>query len=323
MSPFVLAAAFARERPLRCIVLGAAGQLGRALHAARLGEGQPVIGLTRTDLDVVDRQAVISALTDLRPDLVINAVAYTAVDQAESEPARAFAVNRDGAANVAQACASLDVPMIHVSTDYVFDGQKIEPYREEDEPAPLSVYGLSKAEGERLVRDRHDRCAIIRTSWLFGVDGHNFVKTIVKLARDRDELRVVADQRGCPTPAADLASVIFAISRAMLADRTVSGLYHFAGAEAISWHGFAEAVVQQIAPRLPHRPRLIPIGTKDYPTPARRPRNSVLDCGKLAQLGIGQKSWRPGLRTVINQLLQSDASRLTAIPRSMPCPIFS
>lgn len=315
--------ASATEHPLRWVVLGAAGQLGCALRATRCDVGQHIIGLTHADLDVTNRQAVSRTLAELRPHLVINAAAYTAVDQAESESVRAFAINRDGAANLAEACASLDVPMIQLSTDYVFDGRKIGPYREEDEPAPLSVYGLSKAEGERLVSERHDRGAIVRTSWLFGVDGHNFVKTIAKLARDRDVLRVVADQRGCPTPAADLADAIFALGRVMLGERAVSGLFHFAGAEAISWHGFAEAVVQRIAPALIRWPRIVPIATEDYPTAARRPRNSVLDCRKLAELGIRQKSWHPGLRAVIDELLESDGSRLNATPRSMPCPIFS
>jgi dTDP-4-dehydrorhamnose reductase len=321
MSPVVRAGA--GERPQRWVVLGAAGQLGRALCATRLDEGQPIIGLTHADLDVTDREAVIATLTARRPDLVINAAAYTAVDRAESESASAFAVNRDGAANIAESCASLDVPMIHVSTDYVFDGSKIGAYREEDEPVPLSVYGLSKAEGEQLVRERNNRCAIIRTSWLFGVDGDNFVKTIVKLARERDELRVVADQRGCPTPAADLADAIFALGRAMLAERALSGIFHFAGAEPTSWHAFAEAVVQKVAPRLARRPRLVPIATEDYPTPARRPLNSVLNCGKLARLGIRQRSWRPGLGTVIDAMFENDANHLTATLRSVPCPTFS
>src|SRR5579862_5995670 len=202
MSPFVPRSRSAQ--PQRCVVLGAAGQLGRALCAIEDHHSR-IIGLTRADLDVTDRAAVRRTLADLHPDLVINAAAYTAVDQAESEPALAFAINRDGAANLAEACALLDVPLIHLSTDYVFDGRKTGPYDEEDAPAPLSVYGISKVEGERLACERHDRCAIIRTSWLFSADGKNFVKTIAGLAHERDKLRVVSDQRGCPTPAADLA----------------------------------------------------------------------------------------------------------------------
>lgn len=313
----------AREGASRWAVLGASGQLGRALLAVGRAHGQPVIGLTRAELDVSNRSAVIGTLAALRPDLVINAAAFTAVDQAESEPRQAFAVNRDGAAHAAEACAALDIPMIHISTDYVFDGGSTKPYVEDDEPAPLSVYGLSKAEGERLVRDRHERCAILRTSWLFGIDGRNFVKTIANLARDRDELRVVADQRGCPTPAADLATAIIEIGRLMLAERSLRGLFHFSGLEPTSWHGFAEAVVEMTAPRCGRRPRVVPITTQEYPTPARRPRNSVLDCRKLAMLGVNRKSWRPGLSDVIEQLFGKDARPVIAAAGSSPCPIFS
>lgn len=312
-----------RMASARCVVLGAAGQLGRALLSTLPREGRHVIAICHEDLDISDRLTVVDTLAALRPDLVINAAAYTAVDQAESEPARAFAVNRDGAANVAEACASIDVPMIQVSTDYVFDGRKKEPYRENDAPLPLSVYGLSKAEGERLVRDRHPRHAIIRTSWLFGLHGRNFVKTIVALAHERHELRVVADQRGCPTPADDLVDAIFAVGEAMRVDRTLSGIFHFAGAEAISWYGFADAIVGEIATYLSRRPRIVPIGTKDYPTAARRPHNSVLDCRKLAQLGIGQKSWRPALSFVLDEILGKDGDRPVSQSRSIPCPIFS
>jgi dTDP-4-dehydrorhamnose reductase len=313
-----------RTASARWVVLGAAGQLGRALLSTLPREGRRVIGIRHEDLDISDRLTVLDTLAALRPDLVINAAAYTAVDQAESEPARAFAVNRDGAANVAEACFSIGVPMVQVSTDYVFDGRKKGPYREDDEPLPLSVYGLSKAEGERLIRDRHPRRhAIIRTSWLFGLHGRNFVKTIVAAAHERHELRVVADQRGCPTPADDLADAIFAVGEAMRVDRTLSGTFHFAGAEAISWHGFADAIVSEIAPHLSRRPRIIPIATKDYPRGAPRPHNSLLDCRKLAQLGIGQKSWRPALSFVLDEILGNDGDRLVSQSRSRSCPIFS
>lgn len=309
----------------RLIVLGAAGQLGSALLRAQHNDGLRVIGLAHAQLDATDRQEVLGMLTELRPDLVVNATAYTAVDQAESDATRAFAVNRDGAANIAEACASLNVPMIHLSTDYVFDGNKMDPYIETDEPAPVSVYGLSKAAGEQLVRERHERSTIIRTSWLFGIDGRNFVRTIAKLAENRDELRIVADQLGRPTSAKDLAGAILTMSEQMLEDAALAGLYHFAGLEPISWHGFAKEIVEIAAPHLSRRPRVVPISTQDYPTPARRPRNSVLDCGKLAILGIKQNSWRPDLRKIVEQLLNtgSGTSRALALGRSVPCPTFS
>jgi dTDP-4-dehydrorhamnose reductase len=310
----------------RTVVLGVSGQLGSALLHTGCGEREPMIGLTRADLDLADRNAVLSILTALRPDLVINAAAYTAVDRAEDEAPRAFAVNRDGAAHVGEACASLDVPLIHLSTDYVFDGRSERtPYREDDTPAPLSVYGLSKAAGESLVRARHERSVVLRTSWLFGTNGKNFVRTILDLARDRAELRVVADQIGCPTAATDLAIAIRAIGQLMLEERACCGFFHFTGLEPISWYGFAEAILNDAAPRLPQKPRLVPITTAEYPTPARRPAYSVLDCGKLAARGIKQRSWRPALSTAIKQLIdrQGNPNRLQHIPRSASCPTFS
>ncbi len=296
----------------RWLVLGAAGQLGAALSAASGGRPDQVIGLAHAELDISDRHAVARAVTRLRPDVVLNAAAYTAVDRAESESARAFAINADGAANIAEACADLDIPLIQVSTDYVFDGLKAGPYTETDSPAPLSVYGLSKLRGEQLVKDRHERSAIIRTSRLFGRSGRNFIRTIVRMARERDELRIVADQYGCPTPAGDLSDAIFGVGRLMLAERAMSGLFHFAGAEPISWHGLAEATVQCMAPLLARRPRVVAIATADYPTPARRPANSVLDCNRLAQRGIVQKSWRPALNALVDDLCKIDDRRSTA-----------
>jgi dTDP-4-dehydrorhamnose reductase len=311
----------------RTVVLGASGQLGSELLHTHWGERQLMIGLTRADLDIADRDAVVSILTALRPDLVINSAAYAAVDRAEGEVARAFAINRDGAAHVGEACASLAVPLIHLSTDYVFDGRNERiPYREDDTPAPLSVYGLSKAAGENLVRARHARTVVLRTSWLFGTSGKNFVRTILDLARDRAELRIVADQIGCPTAATDLAVAIRAIGQLMLEERACCGFFHFTGLEPVSWCGFAEAILNEAAPRLPQMPRLVPITTAEYPTPARRPAYSVLDCSKLATRGIKQRSWRPALSTAIKQLIDrhdGNLNRLHHIPRSAPCPTFS
>jgi len=305
------------------IVLGAGGQLGRALLQTEQ-VGRAVIGLTSDELDVTDRQAVVSLLGELQPALVINAAAYTAVDRAESESANAFAVNRDGAAHVAEACALLNAPLIHVSTDYVFDGDKASAYREEDEAAPLSVYGRSKLEGERLVRERHARSAILRTSWLFGAAGTNFAKTIIELARSRDTLRIVADQLGRPTPAADLAAALFQMSASMLAEPALSGLFHYAGLEAVSWHGFATEILETAARHIGRRPRIIPITTPEYPTAARRPRNSVLDCSKIAALGIRPRSWHPGLKQVIDRLCaEGKPHRANGSRGSVPCPIFT
>jgi len=284
------------DRPaLRIVVLGAGGQLGQALIAAG---GVEAIGLARQELDVTSRMAVLERLLALRADLVVNAAAYTAVDRAESDAEAAFAVNRDGAGHVAEACTLLDVPLIHVSTDYVFDGTKNGPYEEEDEAHPLQVYGASKAAGEERVLV-YERGAVVRTSWLFGVAGGNFVKTILRLARSRPELRVVADQCGRPTAAKDLAVVLIALGRCMVADRKLAGIFHYAGAEVVSWHGFAAAILASAMPHLGQVPRLIAIPSSGYPTAATRPRNSVLGCKRLTGLGLPPVSWRPALDALV------------------------
>jgi dTDP-4-dehydrorhamnose reductase len=290
------------------LVLGAGGQLGQALMTAAGALRIAAIGLTRQQLDVTDRGGVIEMLRRRRPAGVINAAAYTAVDRAESEPERAFAVNRDGAGFLAEACAALDIPLLHVSTDYVFDGTRDGPYREDDAMAPLSVYGVSKAEGEALVR-RHQRAAVVRTSWLFGAEGNNFVKTILRLAGERPELRVVADQHGCPTATDDLAAALIALADKMRTDCALAGVFHYAGAGAITWHEFAETIVAIARPLIGRAPRVVPIATQDYPTAARRPRNSVLACARISALGISPKPWQPGLATVIARSLATSTGQ--------------
>jgi dTDP-4-dehydrorhamnose reductase len=290
--------AAARSAP-RIVVLGANGQLGRALLDV---PGIEMIGLVRRDLDLTSRTAIRDRLLTLHPDLVVNAAGYTAVDRAESEVDLAFAVNRDGAGYVADVCALLDIPLIHVSTDYVFDGTKPAPYTEDDTPNPLSVYGASKAAGEERVLS-HKRAAVVRTSWLFGLVGANFVKTILHLAQSQRELRVVADQRGCPTSATDLAIALTALGRRMLADSRLAGIFHYAGAEPVSWHDFAAAILEAATPRLSQVPRLIAIPTSGYPQAATRPHNSVLACCRLAGLGLPPVSWRPALDALVMRTL--------------------
>lgn len=288
----------------RILIVGAEGQVGRELMALR--HGRELVGLGRAGLDIVDPAAARQVVADFRPSLVINAAAYTAVDRAESEPATAFAVNADGPANLAEACARADVPLFHISTDYVFDGTKAEPYREDDPVAPLGAYGESKWQGECAVRDRLDRHLILRVAWVFGAQGGNFVKTMLRLGAERPQLRVVADQHGGPTPAAAIAATLLD-----LADRTLAGepapwgTYHYCGAPATSWHGFAEAIFAraQAMGMLATVPMVEPIATAEYPTPARRPANSVLDCRRLAQVaGIFQPDWRLGLDQVLTAL---------------------
>jgi dTDP-4-dehydrorhamnose reductase len=237
-------------------------------------------------------------------DVAINAAAYTAVDRAEQEPALAFAVNRDGPAHLAAACARSNIPLLHISTDYVYDGAKIDPYVEDDPTTPLGVYGASKLAGDEAVRRLLPRHLILRVSWVFGIHGHNFVKTILRLARERQELRVVADQYGGPTFAGDIADTLLDLAGriAEIDARDAWGVYHYCGEPVTTWHGFASAIIELARAResLPVK-TVTAITTTDYPTPAARPVNSVLDCAKLAaRFGIRPRPWRAGLEALLD-----------------------
>ena len=259
-------------------------------------------------VDITRSAAVTAVLARERPDLAINLAAYTAVDRAESEPEAAWSVNCAGAAHVAVACEESATPLIHLSTDYVFDGRKTGAYLEDDAVGPLNVYGRSKEAGERAVRAALAWHVIFRTAWVFGAYGANFVKTMLRLAAERPVLRVVADQRGCPTAAADIAAALIVIAKHIERGEAKWGTYHFVGADATSWHGFAEAIFYLAAPQLAARPQVEAISTDQYPTPARRPMNSVLDCRKIeAAFGILPPSWRVGLASAIREVLDSKA----------------
>ena len=249
-------------------------------------------------LDLTDHGAVAAYLALARPDLVINAAAYTAVDKAESEPERAFAVNHQAAAALATACAARGLRLLHVSTDYVFDGTSARPYREDDALAPLGVYGHSKAQGELAVRAAGG--TVVRTSWLFEELGPSFVHTMLRLAGERETLRVVGDQVGCPTWADDLADALLALGRRGELD----GCYHFCNDGQTTWHGFAEAIVAQgRAHRALRCTGIDRITTAEYPTPARRPAYSVLDTERIRALGIVPPPWRAGLAHVVARVL--------------------
>lgn len=278
---------------MKVLVTGGRGQLGRSLTWAATVRADVAVALGRDELNITAPAQVTAALRAHEPDVVINSAAYTAVDRAEAERDRAFAINADGAGHVARACAAHGVPLLHVSTDYVFDGTEARPYRADDPASPINVYGASKAAGERQVLDAGG--VVVRTSWLFGEGGPSFVHTMLRLARERPALRVVADQHGCPTCTDDLALALLA-----LATRERSGIYHACGDGPTTWHGFATAIVEE-ARRLTAIAceRVEPIATAEYPTPARRPAYSVLDTGRLRALGIALPSWRTGLRRVI------------------------
>ncbi|TVR63639.1 MAG: dTDP-4-dehydrorhamnose reductase [Candidatus Competibacteraceae bacterium] len=288
---------------MRIIVTGARGQVGWELTRRATLLGHDVLAWDVAELDITDAAAVDRELAASDADVAINAAAYTAVDKAEQEPELAFAVNRDGPAHLAAACARSNIPLLHISTDYVFDGRKTGPYTEDDPVAPLGVYGQSKHEGDEAVRRLWSRHLILRVSWVFGAHGHNFVKTMLRLAREREELRVVADQHGCPTYAGDIADVLLELAgrRAEIDARDTWGTYHYCGAPATTWNGFASAIVEQARIREPLKVRAITaIATADYPTPAARPVNSVLDSTRLTErFGIQPRPWREGLAAML------------------------
>lgn len=270
---------------MKLLVTGGRGQLGRALVTR---------GAVDVEIDICDPDAVDRALADGAFTAVINAAAFTAVDRAQTERSRAYAINRDGAGIVARACAQRGVRMLHISTDYVFDGQATRPYCEDDPMAPLQVYGESKAEGEHAVHEAGGH--VVRTSWLFGMGGPSFVHSILARATSERVLRVVADQHGCPTFADDLADALLALA----ARPTLAATYHFAGDGPTTWHGFACAIVDEARRHGPIACEAIEaITTADYPTPARRPAYSVLDTSRARALGIVPPSWRDGLARVV------------------------
>ncbi|MPZ57859.1 MAG: dTDP-4-dehydrorhamnose reductase [Rhizobiales bacterium] len=274
------------------LVFGGNGQLGQELAGAAATRDIPLKALARSAADITDPGAIERAFDDVRPSVVVNAAAYTKVDLSEKEVMEAERGNILGPGIVAEACAASGIPLVHMSTDYVFDGQKAEPYVEDDPIAPLGVYGRTKAEGEERVRGALPHHVILRTAWVYGEFGHNFLKTMVRLAQERDELRVVADQRGSPTSTRDLASAILRIAPRLAAGDAVWGTYHFAGSGVTTWHGFAERIVAAQAPLTGRRPRVIPIMTADYPTPARRPANSTFACDRFACVfGFRGRPW--------------------------------
>jgi dTDP-4-dehydrorhamnose reductase len=245
--------------------------------------------------------------------MVVNAAAYTAVDQAESESELAFAVNRDGPAFLASACAERKIPLIHISTDYVFDGEKEGPYLETDPLSPLGVYGKSKAAGEMEVRERLAQHLILRTAWLYGVQGGNFVKTMLRLGRERDVIQVVADQYGCPTYAADLSEAILKIAAQLIGGKKAAwGIYHYCGKGVTSWHGFAEAILNLAKEHIQLKvKRIEAITTAEYPTPAKRPANSTLDCSLFeSRFGFAPRPWNESLTRMLYQIF-SEGSRLS------------
>jgi len=290
---------------MRVLIIGTTGQLARELHREPALAEVTLVPAEKVDL--ADAPRVQALVERAHPQLIINAAAYTAVDRAETESERAYAINEHGPATLAAQCAQRNIPLFHVSTDYVFDGSKRSAYVETDATTPLGVYGASKLAGELQVRRILERHLIVRTSWVFSAHGQNFVKTMLRLAAERDELRVVADQHGRPTAAAALAKALLTLARRLArGDSLPWGTYHFAGRGETTWHGFASAIVEAQGEYTKRRPIVTPIATSDYPTPAKRPQNSVLDTTRFENLlGITPPAWREGLDAVLRELLHT------------------
>jgi len=299
-------------RPI--LVTGGSGQLATAL-GAQGGRRVHVVG--RPDFDFDRPETIDATFRAADPWIVVNAAAYTAVDAAETDAVAAFRANRDGPAELARLCAKADVPLIHVSTDYVYDGEKTAPYVETDAVGPRGVYGESKLAGETAVLTSGARSIILRTAWVYAATGRNFVRTMLTLARTRDTLRVVADQHGCPTAAADLAGAILAIAARLEGDGwndNWGGVFHAAGSGETTWHGLALAVFEEAARHGAKTPSTVEaIATADYPTPARRPANSRLDCTRLETVfAIRLPDWRVSLTRTIDEIFEGEARAVRA-----------
>ncbi len=292
---------------MKILVTGTAGQLAQSLLAAGLSAGVDVVALRRPQLDLTIPGTLRTAIADVQPDIVVNAAAYTAVDKAESEEALAHKVNATGAGDLAAACAKAGASLIHISTDYVFDGTAARAYIESDGTAPINAYGRSKLAGEIAVAAACPRHVILRTSWIYSPYGTNFVRTMLRLGAERQKLGVVDDQWGCPTYAPHLADTILAIA-AQVGDAAASdprwGIYHAAGSGETTWCGFAREIFRTTAAHGLPTPAVEALTTADYPTAARRPANSRLDCGKLgATFGVRLPEWRDGTRDCLDRLL--------------------
>ncbi|MGC8521211.1 MAG: dTDP-4-dehydrorhamnose reductase [Steroidobacteraceae bacterium] len=285
---------------MKVLVTGAGGQLGRMLRET-CPAGVELIACTHAQLDIGDAAAVRETLTRERPAVIINAAAYTAVDRAESEPELARRINSAAPGYLAAGAGECGARLIHLSTDFVFDGQSSSPYRPDAPTRPLSVYGTTKRDGERAVLETlPERSLIVRTAWVYAADGANFMRTMLRLMGERGAVRVVADQVGTPTAARPLAEALWQIA----ARPEIGGIHHWTDAGVASWYDFAVAIAEECAALglLPPTVTVTPIATEDYPTPARRPAYSVLDKRSLAALGFTQAHWRQRLRETLKAL---------------------
>ena len=286
---------------MRTLLTGSKGQLARCFRD-RLPENWELIATDSTSLDITDTEAVRNMVQNFQPDAIVNAAAFTAVDKAEAHVGTAFAVNATAVHNLASAARACQARFIHISTDYVFDGTNKTPYKEQDYTNPQSVYGRTKVAGELLALAANPDSVIIRTSWLFSEYGNNFVKTMIRLAGERDNLSIVHDQTGSPTYAGDLAQAIIALMQQPVAPR---GIYHYGGNKSVTWYEFAQAIFQAAQQQAPNFrvPQLNAITTDQYPLPAPRPAYSIMDCQKIEnECGIKASDWQKALNEIIGKL---------------------
>ncbi|QEY23209.1 dTDP-4-dehydrorhamnose reductase [Neisseria animalis] len=284
---------------MRILLTGSKGQLARCFRD-RLPENWELIATDSSSLDITDVEAVQQMVQSFQPDAIVNAAAYTAVDKAESESGSAFAVNAAAVHNLAAAARAVHARFIHVSTDYVFDGNGKVPYRECDCPNPQSAYGRSKLAGELLALNANPDSVIVRTSWLFSEYGNNFMKTMLRLASERDKLSVVGDQYGCPTYAGDLASALIAL----LHQSSARGIFHYGGNKSVSWFEFSQAIFQTASEKIEgfKIPDVKAVASSEYPTPTPRPAYSVLDCRRIeSEVGVKASDWRKALAEIIGK----------------------
>ena len=292
------------------LVTGASGQLGHALAKRLAARGATFTAVQRPDFDFEKSETITACFATAKPSLVINAAAYTAVDKAETDQEAAKAGNHTGPLALAKLCEAADIPFIHVSTDYVFDGDKGAPYLESDPTSPTGVYGATKRDGEEAILATNAKAIILRTAWVYSAHGKNFARTMINAGRKMPILRVVADQRGTPTAAGDLADAILAIADKISATGwrpEYRGIFHATGGGETTWHGFATAIFEDAAKQGYQPPEVQPIATADWPTPTRRPPDSRLDGSKLAQVfGATLPAWRQSLHDVVKDLLKPE-----------------
>ena len=286
---------------MKVLITGCNGQVGHCL-TERLKNKADILALDYQELDITDQKAVDSVVSEFHPNYIINAAAHTAVDKAEQEVNLSFAINRDGPRYLAEAAHNVGAAILHISTDYVFDGKGTEPYQEADMTNPQGVYGESKLAGEQAVAERCVKHFILRTAWVFGEHGNNFVKNMLRLAESRDELSIVGDQFGGPTYAGDIADALIAMVEYIEEGNQPDwGVYHFSGAPYANWYEFAGKIFQTAEEKgvLPKQPKILSIPTSEYPTPAKRPVNSRLNCSKIAsQFGIKPSDWQRALENI-------------------------